>query len=138
MITFAQQKFHIMAEKEIYDTERMIMRARYAMGLIEDSSCEGDLSVMELQDLKREISELVQGMTALLDSNTRIGQELADAKEELKKTHKDLSSAKDDLSKAKKKIDILQSEIKYLKGKQNASNRHRFGDKGEKNTSGTS
>ena len=126
MITFAQQKFHIMAEKEIYDTERMIMRARYAMGLIEDSSYEGDLSVMELQDLKREISELVQGMTALLDSNTRIGQELADAKEELKKAHKDLSSAKDDLSKAKKKIDILQSEIKYLKGKQNASNRHRF------------
>ena len=82
------------------------------------------LSVMELQDLKREIAELVQGMIALLDSNTRIGQELADAKEELKKAHKDLSSAKDDLSKAKKKIDILQSEIKYLKGKQNARPSH--------------
>ena len=79
---------------------------------------------MELQDLKIEIAELVQGMTALLDSNTRIGQELADAKEELKKAHKDLSSAKDDLSKAKKKIEILQSELKYLKGKQNARPSH--------------
>ena len=79
---------------------------------------------MELEYIKREIAELVQGMTALLDSNTRIGQELADAKEELKKAHKDLSSAKDDLSKAKKKIDILQSEIKYLKGKQNARPSH--------------
>ena len=49
-----------------------------------------------------------------------------------------MSSAQDDLLKANKKIDILQSEIKYLKGKQNASNRHRFGDKGEKNTNGTS
>ena len=104
----------------------------------EDSSRECNLSVMELEDIKKEIAELVQVMTTLLDSNTRIGQVLADAKEELKKAHKDLSSAKDDLSKAKKKIDILQSEIKYLKGKQNASNRHRFGDKGEKNTSGTS
>ena len=79
---------------------------------------------MELQDLKREIAELVQGMTALLDSNTRIGQELADAKEALKKAHKDLSSTKDDLSKAKKKIEILQSELKYLKGKQNARPSH--------------
>ena len=75
---------------------------------------------MELKDLKREIAELVQGMTALLDSNTRIGRELADAKEELKKARKDLSFAKEDLSKANKKIDILQSDIKYLKDKQNA------------------
>ena len=82
------------------------------------------LSVMELQDLKREIAELVQGMIALLDSNTRIGQELADAKEDLKKARKDLSFAKDDLSKANKKKDILQSEIKYLKGKQNARPSH--------------
>ena len=81
---------------------------------------------MELQDLKREIAELVQGMTALLDSNTRIGQELADAKEDLKKARKDLSFTKDDLSKANKKIDILQSEIKNLKDKQNANNRHMF------------
>ena len=79
---------------------------------------------MELQDLKREIAELVQGMTALLDSNTRIGQELADAKKDLKKVRKNLSFAKDDLSKANKKIDILQSEIKYLKGKQNARPSH--------------
>ena len=81
---------------------------------------------MELQDLKREIAELVQGMTALLDSNTRIGQELADAKEDLKKARKDLSFAKDDLSKANKKIDVLQSGIEYLKGKQDASNRNLF------------
>ena len=52
----------------------------------------------------------------MLDSNTRIGRELADAKEDLNKAHKDLSSAKDDLSKANKKIDVLQSEIKNLKG----------------------
>ena len=81
---------------------------------------------MELEDLKREIAELVQGMTALLDSNTRIGQELADAKEDLKKARKDLSFTKDDLSKANKKIDILQSEVKYLKDKQNTNNRHMF------------
>lgn len=79
---------------------------------------------MELTDLKREIAELVQGMTSLLDSNTRIGQELADAKEDLKKARKDLSFTKDDLSKANKKIDILQSEIKYLKGKHNARPSH--------------
>ena len=79
---------------------------------------------MGLEDLKREISELVQGMTALLDSNTRFRQELADAKEELKKARKDLSFTKDDLSKANKKIDILQSEVKYLKDKQNARPSH--------------
>lgn len=79
---------------------------------------------MELEYIKREIAELVQGMTALLDSNTRIGRELADAKEDLKKAHKELSSAKDDLLKANKKIDILQSEIKYLKGKQNTRPSH--------------
>ena len=55
-------------------------------------------------------------MTTLLDSNTRLGQELADAR-------KDLSAARDDLSKANKKIGVLESEIKYLKGKQNGSNR---------------
>ena len=131
MITFALQKFHIMAEKERYDTERMIMRAQYAMSLIEDSWRGGNLSDMEREDLKKQIAELLQGMTTLLDSNTRLGQELADAK-------KDLDAARDDLSKANKKIGVLESEIKYLKGKQNASNRHRFGDKGEKNTSGTS
>ena len=131
MITFALQKFHIMAEKERYDTERMIMRAQYAMSLIEDSWRGGNLSDMEREDFKRQIAELLQGMTTLLDSNTRLGQELADAK-------KDLDAARDDLSKANKKIGVLESEIKYLKGKQNASNRHRFGDKGEKNTSGTS
>ena len=63
-------------------------------------------------------------MTALLDSNTRMGLELADAKEDLKKARKDLSFAKDNLSKANKKIDILQSEIKYLKNKQNARPSH--------------
>ena len=138
MITFAQQKFHIMAEKELYDSESMIMRAQYAMSLIEDSWREGNLSYMEREDFKRQISELLQGMTALLDSNTKLGQELSEAREDLTKARNDLSSAQDDLLKANKKIDILQSEIKYLKGKQNASNRHRFGDKGEKNTNGTS
>ena len=125
MITFALQKFHIMAEKERYDTERMIMRAQYAMSLIEDSWRGGNLSDMEREDFRRQISELLQGMTTLLDSNTRLGQELADAR-------KDLSAARDDLSKANKKIGVLESEIKYLKGKQNASNRHRYGDKGDK------
>ena len=138
MITFAQQKFHIMAEKELYDSESMIMRAQYAMSLIEDSWRDGNLSDMEREDFKRQISELLQGMTALLDSNTKLGQELSEAREDLTKARNDLSSAQDDLLKANKKIDILKSEIKYLKGKQNASNRHRFGDKGEKNTNGTS
>ena len=114
------------------------MRAQYAMSLIEDSWREGNLSDMEREDFKRQISELLQGMTALLDSNTKLGQELSEAREDLTKARNDLSSAQDDLLKANKKIDILQSEIKYLKGKQNASNRHRFGDKGEKNTNGTS
>ena len=131
MITFALQKFHIMAEKERYDTERMIMRAQYAMSLIEDSWRGGNLSDMEREDFKRQIAELLQGMTTLLDSNTRLGQELADAK-------KDLDAARDDLSKANKKIGVLESEIKYLKGKQNASNRHWYGDNGEKNINGTS
>ena len=52
MITFALQKFHIMAEKERYDTERMIMRAQYAMSLIEDSWRGGNLSDMEREDFK--------------------------------------------------------------------------------------
>ena len=124
MIIFAQQKFHIMAEKELYDSESMIMRAQYAMSLIEDSWREGNLSDMEREDFKRQISELLQGMTALLDSNTKLGQELSEAREDLTKARNDLSSAQDDLSKANKKIEILQSEIKYLKGKQNARPSH--------------
>ena len=107
------------------------MRAQYAMSLIEDSWRGGNLSDMEREDFKSQIAELLQGMTTLLDSNTRLGQELADAK-------KDLDAARDDLSKANKKIGVLESEIKYLKGKQNASNRHRYGDNGEKNINGTS
>ena len=63
-----------MAEKERIDIERMVMRARYAMSLIEDSSHEGKLSDMEREDFKRQISELLQGMSTLLDSNTRLGQ----------------------------------------------------------------
>ena len=39
-----------MAEKERIDIERMVMRARYAMSLIEDSSHEGKLSDMERED----------------------------------------------------------------------------------------
>lgn len=134
-----------MAEKARIDIERMVMRARYAMSLIEDSSREGKLSDMEREDFKRQIAELLQGMTTLLDSNTRMGQELAEARKDLQAARSDLSCARsdlscaqDDLSKANKKISLLQSEIKYLKGKQTASNRHRYGDKGEKNTSGTS
>ena len=83
------------------------MRAQYAMSLIEDSWRGGNLSDMEREDFKKQIAELLQGMTTLLDSNTRLGQELADAK-------KDLDAARDDLSKANKKIGVLESEIKYL------------------------
>ena len=60
---------------------------------------------MEREDFKRQISELLQGMSTLLDSNTRLGQELASAR-------KDLNAARYDLSKANMKIGVLESEIK--------------------------
>lgn len=123
MLTFALQKFHFMAEKELYDIERMVMRAQYAISLLEDSSHETHMPDMEREDFKRQIAELLQGMTTLLDSNKRMGQEL--------------ENARNDLSKANKKIDVLKSEINYLKGKQNASNRHRYGDRNEKDIKGS-
>ena len=50
MVTFALQKFHIMAGQHI-DIERMIMQARYAMQLeAEASSAKGG----ELSDMERE------------------------------------------------------------------------------------
>ena len=107
-----------MAEKEIYDYERMVMRAQYLMSLKEDSSSTGAMSDMEREDYKRQIAELLQGMTTLLEVNKKMGSDLAEAKASLEK--------------ANKQIDILNSEVNYLKGKQAASNRHRYGDRNEK------
>ena len=45
-----------MAEKERYDTERMIMRAQYAMSLIEDSWREGSPAVHKSQEELRRFS----------------------------------------------------------------------------------
>ena len=45
----------IMAEKERYDTERMIMRAQYAMSLIEDSWRGGSPAVHKSQEGLRRI-----------------------------------------------------------------------------------
>ena len=44
-----------MAEKERYDTERMIMRAQYAMSLIEDSWRGGSPAVHKSQEELRRI-----------------------------------------------------------------------------------
>lgn len=107
-----------MAEKEIYDYERMVMRAQYLMSLKEYSSNTGTMSDMEREDYKRQIAELLQGMTTLLEVNKKMGKELSEAKASLEK--------------ANKRIDILNSEVNYLKGKQAASNRHRYGDRNEK------
>ena len=107
-----------MAEKEIYDYERMVMRAQYLMSLKEDSSNTGSMSDMEREDYKRQIAELLQGMTTLLEVNKKMGSDLAEAKASLEK--------------ANKQIDILHSEVNYLKGQQAASNRHRYGDRIEK------
>ena len=73
---------------------------------------------MEREDYRRQIAELLQGMTALLEANKRMG--------------KDLSESKALLEKAQKRIDILKSEVDYLRGKQSASDRHRFGGRNEK------
>ena len=73
---------------------------------------------MEREDYRRQIAELLQGMTTLLEVNKKMG--------------KDLAEAKASLEKANKRIDILNSEVSYLKGKQAASNRHRYGDRNEK------
>ena len=76
------------------------------------------MSDMEREDYRRQIAELLQGMTALLEANKRMG--------------KDLSESKALLEKAQKRIDILKSEVDYLRGKRSASDRHRFGDRNEK------
>lgn len=107
-----------MAEKEIYDCERMVMRAQYLMSLKAASSNAGTMSDMEREDYRRQIAELLQGMTTLLEVNKKMG--------------KDLAEARASLEKANKRIDILNSEVSYLKGKQAASNRHRYGDRNEK------
>ena len=73
---------------------------------------------MEREDYRRQIAELLQGMTTLLEVNKKMG--------------KDLAEAKASLEQANKRIDILNSEVSYLKGKQAASNRHRYGDRNEK------
>ena len=107
-----------MAEKEIFDCERMVMRAQYLMSLKAASSNAGTMSDMEREDYRRQIAELLQGMTTLLEVNKKMG--------------KDLAEARASLEKANKRIDILNSELSYLKGKQAASNRHRYGDRNEK------
>ena len=56
-----------MAEKERYDTERMIMRAQYAMSLIEDSWRGGNLSDMEREDFKRQIADFVSALRDFKD-----------------------------------------------------------------------
>lgn len=73
---------------------------------------------MEREDYKRQIAELLQGMTTLLEVNKKMG--------------KDLAEAKANLEKANKRIDVLHSEVNYLKGKQAACNRHHYGDRNEK------
>lgn len=80
------------------------------------------MSDLDRDDVKRQITELLQGMTILLDSNRRMG-------EKLENTRRDLSATKDNLSMANKKIDALQSEITYLMGKQNAHKRRGYGGK---------
>ena len=96
----------------------MVMRAQYLMSLKAASSNAGTMSDMEREDYRRQIAELLQGMTTLLEVNKQMG--------------KDLAEAKASLEKANKRIDILNSEVSYLKGKQAASNRHRYGDRNEK------
>lgn len=76
------------------------------------------LPLMEREDYKRQIAELLQGMTALLEANKKMGADLAEAKASLEK--------------ANKRIGILNSEVDYLKGKQAAGNRHRYGGRNEK------
>ena len=61
---------------------------------------------MEREDYRKQIAELLQGMTALLEANKRMG--------------KDLSESKALLEKAQKRIDVLNSEVNYLKGQQAA------------------
>ena len=76
------------------------------------------MSDMEREDYRRQIAELLQGMTTLLEANKKMG--------------KDLYEAKSNLEKANKRIDVLNSEVNYLRGKQSASNRHHYGDRNEK------
>ena len=73
---------------------------------------------MEREDYKRQIAELLQGMTTLLEANKKMGSDLAEAKANLEK--------------ANKRIDVLHSEVNYLKDKQAASNRHHYGGRIEK------
>ena len=61
------------------------------------------MSDMEREDYRKQIAELLQGMTTLLEVNKKMG--------------KDLAEAKASLEKANKRIDILNSEVSYLKGK---------------------
>lgn len=77
-----------MAEKEVFDYERMVMRAQYLMGLEEGPSNTGTMSDMEREDYKRQIAELLQGMTALLEANKKMGADLAEAKASLEKANK--------------------------------------------------
>ena len=102
MVTFAKQKFHIMASQHI-DIEQMVMRARYEMQLEREASSVqgGQLSDMEREDYQKRIDDLLNAVTTLLDANNAMG-------EKLEKT----VSAYEDL---KAKYDKLEGELAMRK-----------------------
>ena len=91
MLTFAWQKFHIMADQHI-DIARMVMQAQYEMQLEREASSVqgGELSDMEREDYQKRINDLLNAITTLLDANNAMGEKLqklekiADAYEDLK------------------------------------------------------
>ena len=77
MATFAKQKSHIMADRHI-DIERMIMQARYAMQLERDAASVrgGELSDMEREGYQKQIDDLLNAVSTLLDANNAMGEKL--------------------------------------------------------------
>lgn len=81
MHTFAAQKFHIMAGQHI-DIERMVMQARYAMQLEREAASVrgGGLSDMERERYQKQIDDLLNAVSTLLDANNAMGEKLEKAR----------------------------------------------------------
>ena len=104
-----------MADLKI-DIERMIMQARYAIHLekkASDVEC-GEMSDMEREQFQNQIRNLLQAVETLLESNTAMGERMAQ------------------LEKIAKDNEDLRAEIAKLKGELAMRRRGQHGKKIEK------
>ena len=101
-----------MADLKI-DIERMIMQARYAIHLekkASDVEC-GEMSDMEREQFQNQIRNLLQAVETLLESNTAMGERMA----QLEKIAKDNEDLRAEIAKLKGEL-VMRKRAQYGKG----------------------